>query len=298
MPIQEFQSSGCPFIWLDVVNPTNEEVQKLSIDYKLHLLTLRDCLEPDHLPKRENLGDIQFLITRLLTGQTDQKADSIQEMSNKVAIFYSRDFLITIHRKPQEFLFSIKDSVIAVNPCKTTNEIVTKILWHVLNTYDKPGINLSVQVDSLEREVFLKAVNTIIPQDLYYIKRKASVCQKLLILSTEAINSLRSDDMVAIQDVKDLHIKLMNMYGQIYEDVTNLLNIYLSMNSQKTNDVMKVLTIFSVFFMPLTFIAGIYGMNFQFMPELGKRWGYPACLALMAISSAVIYLWFKRKKWL
>ena len=66
----------------------------------------------------------------------------------------------------------------------------------------------------------------------------------------------------------------------------------------KTNDVMKVLTIFSVFFMPLTFIVGIYGMNFQYMPELQQRWGYPASLILMAAVSALIYGWFKRKDWL
>lgn len=73
------------------------------------------------------------------------------------------------------------------------------------------------------------------------------------------------------------------------------MNLYMSFAAQKTNDVMKVLTIFSVFFMPLTFIVGIYGMNFDFMPELNQKWGYPAVILLMVIITVIIYQWFKRK---
>jgi magnesium transporter len=72
----------------------------------------------------------------------------------------------------------------------------------------------------------------------------------------------------------------------------------MSFSAQRTNDVMRVLTLFSVFFMPLTFIVGIYGMNFEYMPELTKTWGYPAVLILMGLIALMIYTWFKRKKWL
>ncbi len=72
----------------------------------------------------------------------------------------------------------------------------------------------------------------------------------------------------------------------------------MSLSSQRTNEVMRILTLFSVFFMPLTFIVGIYGMNFEFMPELKQRWGYPAVLILMALVAVAIYRWFKRKRWL
>ena len=83
---------------------------------------------------------------------------------------------------------------------------------------------------------------------------------------------------------------------KVFENVNNLLNLSMSFASQRTNEVMKVLTLFSAFFLPLTFLVGIYGMNFEFMPELGKKWGYPAVLLLMVLITLVIYFWFKKKK--
>ena len=114
----------------------------------------------------------------------------------------------------------------------------------------------------------------------------------------EPINHIKIKDDPALQDVKDQQLKMITLYNQILEDVNNLMNLYMSFSAQKTNDVMKVLTIFSVFFMPLTFVVGIYGMNFQFMPELSKKWGYPAVLILMVLITIFIYGWFRKKKWL
>jgi magnesium transporter len=84
----------------------------------------------------------------------------------------------------------------------------------------------------------------------------------------------------------------------VLEDVNNLLNISVAFAAQRTGEVMRILTVFSVFFMPLTFIVGIYGMNFEFMPELKERWAYPAVLILMAIVAGFIFWWFRKKKWL
>ena len=102
----------------------------------------------------------------------------------------------------------------------------------------------------------------------------------------------------SVQDMRDQHLKMLTLYSQVLEDVNNLMNLSMSFAAKRTSEVMRILTVFSVFFMPLTFIVGIYGMNFKFMPELNKKWGYPAVLFFMAIVTVVIYLWFKRKKWL
>ena len=85
---------------------------------------------------------------------------------------------------------------------------------------------------------------------------------------------------------------------QVVDNVSNLLNIYISLSSQRTNEVVRVLTLFSVFFMPLTFVAGIYGMNFDVMPELRWQYGYLYAMLFMVMMSLTIYLWFRRKGWL
>ena len=103
---------------------------------------------------------------------------------------------------------------------------------------------------------------------------------------------------LAINDPKVITTKELSLYSQILEDVNNLMGLYMSFSAQKTNEVMKVLTVFSVFFMPLTFIVGIYGMNFEFMPELKWTFGYPLVLMLMIVVATGIYLWFRKKNWL
>ncbi|NJK96846.1 MAG: hypothetical protein HC905_19745 [Bacteroidales bacterium] len=130
------------------------------------------------------------------------------------------------------------------------------------------------------------------------MKRKAASCKKVIHLTTDVINrshlGVKSNPFM--QDMLDLHLKLMTQYDQIQDDANNLLNTYIALASQKTNEVVKILTIFSVFFLPLTFIVGIYGMNFDFMPELRERWGYPAVLILMVAVTLFIYYWFRWKK--
>lgn len=99
-----------------------------------------------------------------------------------------------------------------------------------------------------------------------------------------------------LEDTKDTLTDAILHYDEIVENAQNLLNTYLSINSQKNNDVMRLLTIFSVFFLPLTFIAGIYGMNFVNMPELKTDNGYFAILGVMVLIAILIFIWFKWRK--
>src|SRR5690606_22278336 len=104
---------------------------------------------------------------------------------------------------------------------------------------------------------------------------------------------IENNDVVVLQDLKDLHVKLMTLFEQAHEDSTHLLDIYLSLSSKNSNEVMKVLTIFSVFLLPPTFIVGLYGMNFDFMPELHYRWSYPTVIVVIIVITAIVYFWFK-----
>ncbi len=221
-------------------------------------------------------------------------------MSSKIAIFYTDQFLITIHRNELYFINTIQKKILGDDFGNSVSEVGIKILLNAIETFNDPAQRLAEQVDFFESHIFLKEVLPEQLESLYFIKRKAALSIKLLTLSLEPINGIVAtpETDASLQDVKDHHLKIATLYNQILDDVTNLMNIYISFSSQKTNEVMKILTIFSVFFMPITFIVGIYGMNFDFMPELSKRWGYPIVLLIMAVVTVIIYQWFKRKKWL
>ncbi|MEJ7914140.1 MAG: CorA family divalent cation transporter [Chitinophagaceae bacterium] len=286
--------------WIDITEPSMPEMEKISKTYNLHYQLVRDCMQPDHLPKYDSVNDVNFLILRYFSGAADRKMATIQELSNKIAIFYTKDFLITIHKDRIQFLENIRKKYIDSNRCSGPEEAVTKILWSGLETFDDPAQKLSEQIDSFENQILLKTVTNQQVEALYHIKRQAAISNKILMLMSEPINHIRMipKDDPALQDVKDQHLKIITLYTQILEEVNNLMGLYMSFAAQKTNDVVKVLTIFSVFFMPLTFIAGIYGMNFEFMPELRQQWGYPGVLLLMVIVSLIIFTWFKKKGWL
>lgn len=286
--------------WIDISDPSSTEMEELSKEYNLNQHTVRDCLQPEHLPKYEYDDEFQihFLILRFYAHSQNTNSSSIQDLTNKIALFYNPQLLLTIHKNDTPFLDLIARR--AARTCGSTTELLAKIIWHTLETFDEPANRLSEKLDFYENQVMLKKTNTDVTEALFHIKRQASISHKVITLMQEPINHIRTDvgEESLLQDVRDQHLKMQILYSQILDDVNNLLNLSTSFAAQRTNEVMRVLTVFSVFFMPLTFIAGIYGMNFEFMPELNQRWGYPASLLLMAIVALIIYWWFKRKKWL
>jgi len=288
------------FTWLDLNDPSTEELNQVAQQYDLYYTVIKDCLEPDHLPKFESIGPVNFIITRIYNPDKDTDADTIQELSNKIAIFYSKDFLITVHRYEQPVLEEIKNRYVDPGHCSTTAELSIRIVRWVLASYIDPGLALASELDDHESALFLGIPTKQVLQQLYYLKRKASSAKRILTLTEDILHCLQRSEGASpvLQDTMDLHLKARTIYEQLEEAATHLLNIYLSMASQRTNEVMRVLTIFSAFFLPLTFIAGIYGMNFEHMPELKWPLGYPGVLLTMAVVALGIYGWFKRKGWL
>ena len=288
------------FTWLDLNDPTPDELNQVAEQYDLYYTVIKDCLEPDHLPKFESIGPVNFIITRIYNPDKDTDADTIQELSNKIAIFYSKAFIITVHRSAQPVLDEIKNRFVDPGHCQSTAELTIRIVRWVLNSYVDPGLALANELDSYESALFLSTPTKQVLQQLYYLKRKASSAKRILTLTEDILHCLQRSEGASpvLQDTLDLHLKARTIYEQLEEAATHLLNIYLSMASQRTNEVMRVLTVFSAFFLPLTFIVGIYGMNFAHMPELKWPLGYPGVLVTMAVVALCIYGWFKRKGWL
>jgi len=302
----------CHFAWLDLTSPSAAELQAVAEQYDLPDSLVRDCLEPTHLPKFEATNGLNFVILRVFSIPDNHEADTIQELSTKIAIFYTPDYLITVHRRPHPVLSELKN--VARSPgqeCNSTVEVAIHLVRYALNSYVQPALLLTRELDNYETEIFLKREVPNALQGMYFLKRKASAAKQLLLLTRDILTMLRRQtvkatagtdaadaDAILLQDTQDLQVKVETLYQQLDGAATNLMNLYLSLSSQRTNETMRVLTVFSAFFLPLTFIAGVYGMNFQYMPELTWRYGYPVAMVAMVLISVGIYSWFKRKGWI
>lgn len=299
MPTTYFNFPEYHFEWYDVTAPSENELTEIGGKYNIHPYLLRDCLEPDHLPKFETHENIHFIISRFLTeGKLDPKVTTFQQASSKLALFYNESILITVHRLPLDFIEEVKKKYVDTHRCHFPADIVVRLLWNVLKSYETPSMKLTQEIDVYEERIFLKNLSSEMMKQLYFLKRRTNIGSKLLQITTDIILNIKSKDKIAYNDLRDIHTHLLTTYNQNLEDVNNLLHFYLSISSQKTNEVMRILTVFSAFFLPLTFIVGVYGMNFEFMPELKQKWGYPATWGAMVLVTLIIFQWFWRKKWL
>jgi magnesium transporter len=299
--LEQLHVPGNAFEWYDLLDPTPEELEQFGREHRLHPNTLRDCLQPDHLPKFEEFADeVKFIILRRFSSPGDKEHHSPQDLTTKIAVFYSDKLLVTVHRKELPFLQQILDCYIEPGRADQTPEVVTKILFHTLDSFAPYVDELEQEIDNYERSVFFTQPPRDVESELYFIRRRASVLREVLELTGHVIVKMTTtpEDTSSLQDARELHTQLLAEYGRVRDDVVTLLHIHLSLGAQRTNDVMKVLTIFSAFFLPLTFIVGIYGMNFDFMPELRHPYGYYLTLAGMAAVALIIFLWFKRKGWM
>lgn len=298
MKIREFPLNNQK-IWIDIQAPTTEDLEQIANSHQIHQKNLEDCLEADHLPKFEHTEPLKFMITRVILG-TSREDHTVQEISSKLAMFYDENTLITVHRLPLDFIEDLIIRYIETHKINEPKDIAIKLIKGSLRSFEKFQNELNQQIDQIEDTIFIKSRKANLLEDLYFLKRQSNIGKKLLLLTREVLTGIQGHQKPSadLQDAQDLHNKVELLYDQLIEDVNNLLTVYLSVSSQKTNDVMKVLTVFSAFFLPITFLVGAYGMNFKNMPELESSWGYPAIWALMIGIVVFIYIWFRRKQWL
>ncbi len=280
------------FTWIDIENANKKELEVIASKYNLNYFLIKDALDIGHLPKYEQLHQHDFFIFRAYTSNVRLNIDEIGEMSNKIAFFIFDDKLITIHRAHFPFLIFEEEKDIKIS------EFFLKIVGFMIDSFKTPTLEISDKITEIEKTIFLKDYRAVLTEELYYIKTQSRILKKILSITEATI--LKSQDKYKVsyiyQDIQDTLLNLLTVNEESVDNSTHLMNTYLSLSDQKNNEVVRLLTIFSVFFLPLNFIAGVYGMNFLFMPELSWKLGYAFALCLMAIVVVVIYLWFRRKR--
>ena len=280
------------FKWIDIEHPNKGDLEKIAKDLDLNYHLIKDSLEKGHLPKYEKSRQVDFFIFRAYTSNVNLQIDEVEEMSNKIAFFILEDKLVTIHRAPFNFLKLTEEEGTKLQ------ELFLKIISLMIETFKKPSVDLALKINDIEKTIFLKDHRNILLEELYYIKSQARILRKVLHITQSVMDQVPNqyNQSYQYQDIKDQLLQYTTVIDESVENANQLMTTYLSISEQRNNEVVRLLTIFSAFFLPLTFIVGVYGMNFDFMPELKWKYGYLFAIGFMSIVSLVIYIWFRRKK--
>lgn len=288
--------------WIDVVGPTRPELLELAETHSLHATSVADCLDPEHLPKHERIDDVTFIIMRTWDEAAEPDADDLQGITRKVALFYRPGLVLTIHRKDQPILAAVRDRFSAEGCTdRSLTAVLTEMTLAMLGSYDRPLEEMERALDGFETEVFDMTRASPPFRRIHFLKRRVALIKRILwqsmgVLQKTVVPAERAQPY--FQDLRETAEGYHFWAEQLLEEAQNLLGIHLAMASHRNNEVMRVLTVFAAFFLPLTFIVGVYGMNFDRMPELRWSWGYPAVVALMAGVCIAIFIWFHRRGWI
>jgi magnesium transporter len=287
------------FAWVDLVDPTAAEMEEVGARYGLHPAVLRDFLNQPHLPKFERLPGQQLLILRAYD-EVAKRGDTIQAMTRRLVVLMMEGALITVHRREQPFFVAVAARV-AAGPAIRPEQLALALCAGAVKSFDEPLKESEDKLDHIEAALFSRKVPHLGIKQVYGLKRRCAVIKRTLARITAALGPMKDqarDDQGLLADVVEEADRLHTWADELLESATHLMNLEINLASQRTNEVMRVLTIFSAFFLPLTFIAGVYGMNFKRMPELEHRFGYPLVVAVMVLTAAGIWVWFRRKGWL
>jgi magnesium transporter len=292
-------------LWVDISGDSRDASESiLSKAFGFHPLAVDDALEETHVPKVDDWGQYLYLVLEaiVLDMQAERPLDTVE-----LDAFLGANYLVTYHVQPVAAVERVwascqRDS----RPLQRGAAYLLYRLADELVTDYMPVIEeIDEAIDRIEDRVFDDPAPDLL-EKLFTLKRALLRLRRTVAPQREALNKLARGDFdvvgeemrVFFRDVYDHLVRLHDITESLRDLVGGALDTYLSVVSNRMNEVMKVLTIIATIFIPLTLIAGIYGMNFQYMPELGWRWGYPVVWLVMLTIGALMLVYFRRKRWL
>jgi magnesium transporter len=279
-------------------------IEKVGAHFGIHPLVLEDILHTGQRPKVEDLGDYIFIVLKMLY-HDDQEDEMLGE---QVSLLLGQNCVISFQEREgdifnpiRERIRNSKGRIRRAGADYLAYALVDAIVDHYFVILEKMG----EKIESLEEELVTNPTPETL-QIIHKLKRNLIFLRKSVWPLREVINALERGESpliteptgIYLRDVYDHSIQVIDTIETFRDMVSGMLDIYLSSLSNRMNEVMKVLTIIATIFIPLTFIAGIYGMNFKFMPELEWHWGYPTALIVMLLIVGSMFIYFRRKKWL
>lgn len=288
--------------WVNVDGLGNVDIiRRIGELFDLHPLALEDVLTTHQRPKVNEYGSHLYVVLRMLHFEE-------QVETEQVSIFMGRHFVITFQEHPGDCLEPVR-----IRLRKGTGQLRRQdadyLMYAIIDTVIDNYFPFLEQVGEVVQELEDKVVDRPTRQTLgrvHEIKRDLLDVRRALWPLREVVNGLVRDEnpligkntRVYLRDCYDHTIQVLDVVETYRELASGLMDVYLSSVSNKMNEVMKVLTVIATIFIPLTFVAGIYGMNFEAMPELKWPWGYPLVWAVMVLVAVVMLLFFRRRGWL
>jgi len=268
--------------------------------FGLHPLVLEDILNTDQRPKMEDYGAYIYLV---LKNFYEQEGEGLQ--SDQISVILGKDFVLSFLERESKIFGSIKEKI-GKSKGRIRKEgadyLTHALIDSIVDNYFIVLENLEEKIEVLEDDLVKKPTQSTL-HDIHMFKRELIMLGKSLWPLREAINSLERSDsplinksiVVYFKDIYDHTIAIIDTVETFKDMLSGMLDIYLSTVSNRLNEVTKVLTVIATIFMPLTFIAGVYGMNFRYMPELEWRWGYFGALGVMLVVALLMVFYFKKR---
>ena len=302
--IRDVLTSGEGSIWLDFDGPTAEDAELLRRVFGLHPLAVDSCLDlATQVPKVDDYDDHVLIVARGIDYTADTRILSTTEMG----IFLGRNFVVSVHAG---LLYNIESVVALVErdglPLRRGSTFLAYMLLDALVLNLVPGINgLEEWVDDIEDSVIERPDPNAL-EAILELKRSSFRLRRAIAPQRDMLDRLSRSEFAhvtgdALPYYRDIYETILRIEGQnetLRDRADTTLSVYLSLVANQQNDLMRVLAVVATVFMPLGLIAGIYGMNFEYIPELGFRWGYFAVLGVMATAIAGVLWVFWARRWI
>ena len=289
--------------WIDVEGLDAHVLTRLGERFGLHPLALEDAMNVPQRPKAERYEKHYFLILHMLRVVREQLTDE------QISVFFGEGWVITLQERIEGDTFDAVRSAIRHGRGRTRDSgadyLAYLLLDSVVDAYFPIVELLSERTADLEQEAVTTTASTECLIEIQQTRHDLLALRRAVWPVREEIGALIRDEsgLIAaetrlfLRDAYDHAVQALELVESLRETGTSVMEVYLSAQNQRLNEVMKVLTVMATLFIPLTFIASIYGMNFQHMPELHWRYGYAWALGLMAATAGGLILFFRRKGW-
>ncbi len=294
-------------VWLDFLVKNAEDLkfaeEVLLKIFKFHHLTVEDCREERNQPKVEEFPDYLFFIVHGIKSETNTANFVTKELDG----YLGNNFVVTYRNEDFRSIENVKRQI-KISPRifrRGAAYVLHQILDQIVDMYMPIVDDFDVVINELEDRVFLKETDNEMLEEIMDLRRSVARLKRISSRQLDVLYRISHGEFPQIpenilpfyRDVHDHLLRISDLAESYRELVGSLFDIYFSVTANKTNDVMKVLTIFSAIMLPLSLIAGIYGMNFQNMPELQSPYGYYIALGLMGVVALGLLIYFWRKGW-